>query len=789
MLPTLANAKFFSALDGTSGYHQIPIHAESQEMLTFSSPWGRFCFQRLPFGISSASEVYQQAISELLSGLPGVICYQDDVLVFGSNREEHDVRLQRVLEKFRSSGLKLNKSKCKIAVTELEFLGHRLTSQGISPSPDKVSALLNMPRPETRDSLRSFMGMATYVGQRFVPGFSSLCKPLWEMLSDKGAFSWCEASIQAFNKVRDSLSKPITLAFFDNQSPIVLAVDASSTGLGATISQNGNFVACASRKLTGTESRYSQIEREFLALVFGMHRFRSLLIGQKFTVTTDHKPLLPFFRRSMDSIPLRIQRWMLALQPFDFHIEFISGKENCVPDGFSRNPVSFESYPEESAEYTVCFVLTSLPISLRQVAEETASDPTCRLLIEAIQSGWHKSYKRTLPLFYQHRHELALKESSGLCIVTRGARVFLPESLRGIVLQQSHLSHAGIQKTKESLRAYVWWKGMAKDIENFVKRCQSCAKHQKVTIRAPIEPIEASFPFEKLAIDLTGPSPLFDGSVVLTVIDYYSRYPFAFPLRDGSTRSVIAALRMVFSMFGLPASIVSDNGSTFVSSQFANFLSHLGIKHYRSSVYFPSSNGLVERFHRTFKHRLSRVREEGQDELQAAIDRVLFDIRSSPSSAFGETPFYRLFNRPMRTEISSLSFDGVSPSSSPVNRRKVYNYLNRRRKARCVRYSRGDSVLARRGKGEPFTIPATVVKRAGRGSWLLDTPSGKRVYNQFNLIAPKSPAPAPDYSEEDAAYDSVQIPETRIPPPAAAETKTYSLRPRHLLRRPNYFKA
>ena len=238
MLPSLANAKIFSALDGTSGYHQIPVHPKSQHLLTFSSSWGRWCFERLPFGISSASEVFQRAMSELLTDLPGVICYQDDVLVYGKDESEHDQRLRSVLDRFRSSGIKLNKAKCKIGVKELDFMGHHLSNQGISPSLDKVSALASMPRPETSDALRSFLGMAVYIGQRFVPNFSSICQPLWSLLS-KHPFTWDKESDQAFRNVRAAISKPTTLVYFNDRLPIVLAVDASPCGLGATISQDG----------------------------------------------------------------------------------------------------------------------------------------------------------------------------------------------------------------------------------------------------------------------------------------------------------------------------------------------------------------------------------------------------------------------------------------------------------------------------------------------------------------------------------------------------------------------
>ena len=200
MLPTLANAKIFSALDGTSGYHQIPLHSDSQELLIFSSPWGRWCFKRLPFGISSAIEVYQRAMSELLSELPGVICHQDDVLVYGSSKEEHDKRLHDVLEKFRSSGLKLNKSKCKIGVTELEFLGHLLSHRGIAPSPDKVSALKTMPFIQALEILcvRSWEWPRTLDSASFQTSHPYVS--LWALLR-QSTLSWDANSIEAFRKI------------------------------------------------------------------------------------------------------------------------------------------------------------------------------------------------------------------------------------------------------------------------------------------------------------------------------------------------------------------------------------------------------------------------------------------------------------------------------------------------------------------------------------------------------------------------------------------------------------
>ena len=404
-------------------------------------------------------------ISDVLSGIPGLICYQDDILVYGENELQHHERLHNVLQRLKSVGLKLNRDKCKFAVNELEFLGHRISGKGISPSPEKVAALSDMPLPTSADSLRSFLGMAAYLGQRYVPNFSSLCQPLWSLLKET-PFAWNDDARSAFYEVRQQLATPVTLAYYDNQKATTLAVDAGPNGLGATITQEGCLVACASRKLTDTESRYSQIEKEFLAIVFGVHRFRSLLIGQHFTVTTDHKPLLPFFRRQIDTLPLRIQRWILTLQPFDFQVVHIPGKNNSVADGLSRNPASLSSFPEETVEYTVCFILNKIPLDLRRVAEESKADPTCEQLIRSIDTGkWTNSAKKTFSKLFSHRHELSTKESNGLYIICWGDRVYLPLSLREPALQQAHQSHFGVQKMKETLRAYVWWEHMSSDCE------------------------------------------------------------------------------------------------------------------------------------------------------------------------------------------------------------------------------------------------------------------------------------------------------------------------------------
>ena len=327
---------------------------------------------------------------------------------------------------------------------------------------------------------------------------------------------------------------------------------------------------------------------------------------------------------------------------------------------------------------------------------------------------------------------------------------------------------------------------MSDDISNFVKRCAACTIHQRSGRPAPLSPVTTTRVFERISIDLTGPSSLFDGAVVLTIVDYFSRYPFAFLMKNGTSSEIIVHLRHVFSHFGLPEAIVSDNGTPFVSAEFTAFLSRLGIKHTRSSVYYPQANGLVERFHSTFKHRLARVRDSYSTTLQCAIDRVLFDIRATPAASTGVTPFSRLFGgRTMRTELSCLSH---SPRKAAArDNLTIFRNLNVRRRAIIVNFQVGDKVLARRGKGVKFTLPGTIRKSMGKGAWLVSTESGERVYNQYHLLPFAHDDDCDDHDAADEAYDDISAtPANNVNTPTQA-VHHRSLRPRDKLKKPEKY--
>ena len=366
-LARLSGAKVFSKLDANSGFCQIPLAKSSQLLTTFITPSGRYKFNKLPFGISSVPEHFQKRMSEILRGLDGVVCQMDDVLVFGRDQAEHDTRLTAVLKQIESAGATLNPDKCEFSCRRLKFLGHLIDGTGIQADPEKTAAIREMKAPSTVSELRRFMGMVNQLG-KFSPNLAELTQPLRELLSKHNAWLWGPTQERAFTQVKEELSKSTTLTLYDPLAETKLSADASSYGLGAVLLQKVDSdwkpVAFASRSMTETERQYAQVEKEALAITWACEKFSMYILGKRFQVETDHKPLVPLLgSKHLDSLPPRVLRFRLRLARFDYSIVHIPGTHMYTADTLSRAPSSASGDPtlEELAELAMTTCVAHLP--------------------------------------------------------------------------------------------------------------------------------------------------------------------------------------------------------------------------------------------------------------------------------------------------------------------------------------------------------------------------------------------------------------------------------------------
>ena len=326
---TLAHGESFSKLDLARAYKHMEVEESSRPYLL-----GLFRYRRLPFGNASAPAIWQKAMSIVLQGCQGTICYIDDNLVTGKTRSEHEENLRQVFRRLQQYGLRVKLSKCQFFQDELEFLGHTISREGVRPTKERVDNILSAKCPRNKMELKSFIGLMTY-NVKFLPAITSVLHPLYSLLRKNARWSWGKKHKHAFKKAKELVSKAPVLAHYSVESQIKLHCDASSYGLGAclmhVIGGQEKPVAYASRVLTQAEINYAQVEREALAIVFAVKKFHQYLCGRPFTLVTDHRPLCKILGHNQGVPTLaaaRMQRWALILSAYSYRIEYKPGSQN-----------------------------------------------------------------------------------------------------------------------------------------------------------------------------------------------------------------------------------------------------------------------------------------------------------------------------------------------------------------------------------------------------------------------------------------------------------------------------
>ena len=774
----LNGATVFSKLDLNQGYNQLELDEDSRSITTFATHLGLKRFRRLNFGVCSASEVFQKAISTALSGVPGQCNISDDVLVYGKDDDDHLKNLRSTLQRLREKGLSLNKEKCEFGKQKIEFHGHIFSADGVSAHQKKIQAIREMAPPKDPAEVRSLLGMTNYFA-RFIRNYATITSPLRELTKKDVQWQWTEREKRALEELRESLCTD-TMAYFDPEKETEIWVDASPTGLGGILTQKTEdgsraVVAYGSRALTSVEQRYSQTEREALAVIWACEHYHIYIFGKPVMVYTDHKPLVHIFANPASRANPRIERWTLRLQPYEATVSYIKGKTNPA-DYLSRHPVKLSQSSQEeleAEEYVNYLVDRTIPKKLtkEEVLEETRNDVTLQAAITALHTNrWYfpKGDENTFRALERVKDELSVTQEG---LVLKGTRVVIPEALQSRAVQLAHKGHQGLVKTKQLLREKVWFHGIDRMATEQVTKCLSCQVTTPVPKREPLQmsPLPEG-PWRELSADFADTGT---GEYLLIVYDDFSRFPVVETVTSTSARAVIPKLDRILSEYGVPEVIRTDNGPPFNGQEFATFAERMGFRHRKVTPLWPRANGEVERFVRSVKKAIKIAKIE-QEPWKREMQRFLRSYRITPHTTTGVSPATTLFGRPIGTKFSeaesSREEKGVFHEMRLRDKKQkatMKEYADRKRYVKQDDIQVDDYVLVSEKSKIPYREnPYVVCER--KGSMITaQAPSGEKVTRNSSLF--KRVDTPPRVLDDTVDEDISVTPETSV------TTKTQSV--------------
>ena len=755
----LNGACTFSKLDLNQGYNQLELDEGSRYITTFSSHLGLWRYKRLNFGVNSAAEVFQNAIREALSGISGVVNVSDDILVYGKTQGQHDDNLRSCFQRLREKGLTLNKEKCVYNKTSLDFLGYTFTKDGMEVDRKKIAAVVKLPNPTNQTEVRSLLGMTNFFS-RFVPHYATITEPLRQLTHKDCKWKWSSEHDKAFDQLREALSKAPTLAYFDETKDTSIYVDASPVGIAAILTQKSrndehtHTISYASRALTSVEQRYSQTEREALAVVWACEHFHIYIYGKPVTVYTDHKPLISLYGNPNSKPPARIERWSLRLQPYSANIVYIVGLNNPA-DYMSRHPLNqskLTSREEKVAEEYINFltnVVIPKAMTLKEVKLATQADATLQAVLEAIRvNSWHKTVdnsvnKQQFDAYKRIQSELSVNHAEG--IILRQRRIVIPQVLQSRAIQLAHEGHQGLTKTKSLVREKIWFPGIDKLVEDQIKSCLPC---QAVCLTPQREPLQMSELPKSAWVEVSVDFATLDSEYLLVVLDEYSRFPIVEIVSSTSANVVIPKLDKIFSEYGIVDVVKSDNGPPFNSQQFKQFSNELGFHHRKITPLWPMANAEVERFMKTIK-KVIKTASISQLNWRQEMYRFLRNYRATPHCTTGVAPATIFYNRPLNIKLPHLteqSQDEVLRNRDANRKADMKEYADKKRYVKRSDLQEGDLVLVRnaptlRKSSAPFGKDPYRIVNKNNSMITAESASGRKVTRNssfFKKLDPKT---------------------------------------------------
>jgi hypothetical protein len=671
LLDRLHNAKVFSKLDLRSGYHQIRIQEEDVSKTAFRTRYGLFEFLVLPFGLTNAPAMFMCLMNDIFKDELDsiVIIYLDDILIFSENEEQHKIDFEHVLQKLAENKLYAKLSKCEFFKSEVSFLGHIISKDGIAVDPSKITAIVEWPDLTCVRDVQSFLGLVNYY-RRYAPHLAHIAAPLTELLKKNNPFVWEKLQKEAFCAVKKVMTTAPVLTIFIPGEDVEVHCDASYCALGAELCQNGHPVAFESRKLSSAEINYPMHEKEQLSVIHALRKWHIYLhsTAKPFKIITDHESLK--YLDMKNTLSPRQIRWMEKLSEYNYTIEHRKGSLNIVPDALSRRP-----------DHRLSAIVESTPVVgidiLSRCREAIANDDHFKDIFE----------RANKIIDVDDPYEFQVK--NGLLYLKKGERVCIPDltDVKTRLLSEIHdcpvSGHNGVEKTYARLSELCYWPNMFRSVQHYVESCHVCKTSKTRTAKENglLQPLPIpEIPWTHAAMDLITNLPISKSGndAIAVFVDRFSKTAVFTPCKTSCSAPELALIffQNVFRHYGLPKSIVSDRDTRFTSIFWTSLFQHLGTSLDMSTAHHQQTDGQSERTIQTLKQYLRMYTSKAQDDWDEFLCHAEFAYNSAKSDATGTSPFQVLYGH-LPQVPTNLMLNKSSAVQSPFVRDVVDQHADR----------------------------------------------------------------------------------------------------------------
>lgn len=728
-LDLLNGNKFFSGLDLASGYYQIPMKEESRHLTAFITPDGLYQFKKMPFGLVNSPSVFQRTINRVLGNarFHSALAYMDDILIPSKTFEEGLERLENVFQLLQNSGLTLNINKCSFFQENLEYLGYEISEMGIRPGKLKINAVENFPTPSNVHEIRQFIGLASYF-RKFIHNFAMIARPLTDLTRKNSSWHWGPEQENSFRELKQHLIQRPLLGIYDPKKPTYLHTDASKYGLAGILMQKDNDssplkpIAYFSRKTSVDEQTYHAYELETLAVVASLQRFRVYLLGIKFTLVTDCIALRASLTKR-DLIP-RVARWWIVLQEYDFEIQYKPGCTLSHVDALSRNPQP--NILEESPNAI---------ISVYNITQEDwllsmqLNDPELKRIRNILENDQLSDVIEIKQNYILKNNRLYKKHNDTLkWVVPKCARFQLCK------LNHDEIGHFSIEKTLNKIQKDFWFPKMKRFITKYVKSCIECAysKEPSGPKEGHLHPIhKIDKPFDTVHIDHLGPFVKSSKGYcyLLVLVDGFTKFCLLKPIRNLKSKLSIAVLEDIFSTFGYPNRLISDQGTSFTSREFKEFCCSANVRHILNAVSSPRANGQVERYNRTILDALTAYTDKlGERNWDKVLGKLQWGLNNTLNKGIGKTPSEALFGIQMTGKADNIFAEILSETRSIDDvheiRNKITEHIEQDQEKQKERYDKRHIAAKIYKVGDLVKILKPIAHNDGKSKKLLPKFSG-----------------------------------------------------------------